>query len=307
MARSNAIRSWARSASESAVGAYTRFMAQVTLLAIRPHPDDECTGTGGITAYYANRGVPVGVLTCTRGEEGEIHDPDLDPDEARPHLGEIRERELRASCKVLGVSELRLLGYHDSGMEGTEANQRSDAFCNAPIDEAGGRVAAIIRELRPRVVITENERGTYGHPDHVMCHKAAVRGVEMAADPSFRTDGQERWQVARLFSNELVTEGGERIANILRAEHLDMGWFEHSEVLEGLALDSSQADAVVDVGNYVPILREALAQHRTQIPPDSFLLTWPPHIMREVFRMAYFRQLHPSPAGQKLTDLLQGL
>ena len=279
----------------------------VTVLAVRPHPDDECTGTGGILAYYASRGVPVGVLTCTLGEEGEILDPDLDPEEARPRLGQIREGELRAACRVLGVSELRLLGYRDSGMEGTEPNQRPDAFCNAPLDEAGGRVAAVIRELRPRVVITENRFGTYGHPDHVMCHKVAVRGVELAAA------GQDAWQVDRLFSNELVIEGGERIANMLRAEQLDMGWFDHAgEELAQFAMNPADAGALVDVGDYVHIMRDALAQHRTQIPPGSFLLTWPPHIMREVFRTAYFRQLHPRHVAsgtrqEPLHDLLEGL
>jgi N-acetyl-1-D-myo-inositol-2-amino-2-deoxy-alpha-D-glucopyranoside deacetylase len=282
-------------------------MPHVAVLAIRPHPDDECTGTGGIIGWYAARGVPVGVLTCTLGEEGEILDPALDPEEARPRLGQIREAELRAACQVLGVSELRLLGYRDSGMEGTEPNKRPEAFCNAPLDEAGGRVAAVIRELRPRVVITENERGTYGHPDHVMCHRAAVRGVELAADPAFRADGREPWQVGRLFSTELVTEGGERIANMLRAENLDLGWFENPGDLAGLAMKSSDADAAIDVGDYVPRLREALRRHRTQIPADSFLLTWPDHILREVFRMAYFRQLAPKPDGRKLTDLLEGL
>src|SRR5207302_410987 len=113
-------------------------------------------------------------------------------------------------------------------------------------DEAGGRVAAVIRELRPRVVITENEKGTYGHPDHVMCHKVAVSGVELAGDAAFPANGHQSWQVGRLFSNELVTEGGERIANMLRAEHLDMGWFEHADELAGLAMKASEADAEVD-------------------------------------------------------------
>ncbi len=282
-------------------------MRPVTILAVRPHPDDECTGTGGIIAYYTSRGVPVGVLTCTLGEEGEILDPDLDPEEARPRLGDIREGELRAACKVLGVSELRLLGYRDSGMQGTEANQRPEAFCNASLDEAGGRVAGVIRELRPRVVITENQFGTYGHPDHVMCHKVAVRGVELAADPAFRADGLDAWQVDRLFTVELVTEGGERIANMLRAEQLDMGWFENPGELAEFGTKSSETDAAVDVGDYVPKMREALAQHRTQIPPGNFLLTWPDYILREVFRMAYFRQLVPPPNGAKLSDLLEGL
>ena len=277
-------------------------MARVEVLAVRPHPDDECTGTGGILAFYASRGVSTGVLTCTLGEEGEILDPDLDPIEARPRLGQIREGELRAACRTLGVAELRLLGYRDSGMDGTEANQRPDAFCNAPLDDAGQRVAEIIRELRPQVLITENQFGTYGHPDHVMCHQAALRGVDLAGE------GHGAWQVPRVFTTELVMDGGTRIANMLRAEHLDLGWFENAgEELAGFGIKPAQAHAAVDVGDYVHIMRDALAQHRTQIPPDSFLLTWPPHIMREVFRTAYFRLSGSDGNGAQLQDLMEGL
>ena len=291
-------------------------MARVSILAVRPHPDDECTGTGGILALYAGRHEPVGVLTCTLGEEGEILDPELDPEEARPRLGQIREGELRAACKVLGVSELRLLGYRDSGMAGAESNSRPDAFCRAPLDEAGGRVAGVIRELRPRVVLTENEHGTYGHPDHVMCHRVAVRGVEMAADPAFRSDGLVPWQVDRLFATEMVVEGGEmeRIGALLRAEQLDLGWFEHADELRGLGIPASEADVAIDVSDYVEVMREALRRHRSQIPPDSFLLRWPAHILREVFRTAYFKGIPVAgqpPAGSAgsapLADLLKGL
>src|ERR1044071_421497 len=82
----------------------------VTMLVVRPHPDDESSLTGGMLAYYSARGVTTAVVTCTGGEEGEIHDPDLDPIADLPRLGEIRERELRAACEILGVSVLRLLG-----------------------------------------------------------------------------------------------------------------------------------------------------------------------------------------------------
>ncbi|HLG68855.1 MAG TPA: PIG-L family deacetylase [Chloroflexota bacterium] len=288
-------------------------MARVTLLAIRPHPDDECTGTGGIIGYFVERGHAVGVLTCTGGEEGEILDPELNPDQARPRLREIREGELRGACEVLGVSEVRLLGYRDSGMQGTPSMQRPDAFCNQPLDEAGGRVATIIRELQPSIVVTENANGTYGHPDHVMCHKVSVRGVELAADPAFKTDGQAPWSVDRLFSQEIVVEPGsrKRLADMIKAENLDPGWFGEdggAEEIERLAITPAQADAAVDVGAYIPRMRQALAMHRTQIPPGSFLLTWPDHVLREVFRTAYFRQIWPdAKPNAQLADLLEGL
>ena len=277
-------------------------MSPVSILAIRPHPDDECTGTGAILAYYGKRGERTAVLTCTLGEEGEIHDPDLDPEEARPRLAEIRERELRDACAVLGVDEVRLLRYRDSGMQGTESNKRPDAFCNADLDEAGQRVAEVIRELRPRVVLTENKNGTYGHPDHVMCHRAAVRGVELAVASGCAVD--------RLYSIELVIEGAQRIANMLKAENLDPGWFseEVSPDFEGLGIKAEDADAAVDVSEFAPIMRQALSCHRTQIPRDNFLMTWPDRIIKEVFRTAYFRQLYPAAArvGQ-VNDLLEAL
>jgi LmbE family N-acetylglucosaminyl deacetylase len=235
-------------------------------------------------------------------------------------LKEIREHELREACKVLGVSELRLLVYRDSGMEGTDSTKRPDAFCNAPLEEAGARVAAIIRELRPRVVITENEYGTYGHPDHVMCHKVAVRGVQMAADPEVRTDSLAPWRVDRFYTNEIVFEGWERLAAMIKAENLDPGWFaEHEEAaapaeaeaaMERMAMKPWQADAVVDVSEYATNIREALRKHRTQIPQDNFLLTWPDHILREMFRSAYFRQVPRTERHEsdpQLNDLLEGL
>ncbi|MBV8085691.1 MAG: PIG-L family deacetylase [Chloroflexi bacterium] len=294
-------------------------MATVTILAIRPHPDDEVTGTGGILSHYARRGVPVGVLTCTGGEEGEIHDPDLDESEARPRLKEIREHELREACKVLGVSEVRLLGYRDSGMAGSESTKRPDAFCNAPLDEAGARVAAVIRELRPRIVITENQYGTYGHPDHVMCHKVAVRGVEMAADPQLRTEGLAPWRVERVYTNEIVMEGWEKLAAMIKAENLDPGWFAEREQeaprepseIERMAAKPWQMDAIIDVSESGPLIREALRKHRTQIPQDNFLLTWPDHILKEMFRNAHLRQVLPPSARKEgdpqLHDLLEGL
>ena len=110
----------------------------VRLLVVRPHPDDANSATGGLLAYYQARGVRTGVVICTGGEEGEIRAPTLDPVAARPHLRAIRERELRQACALLGVAELRLLGYQDSGMPGTPANQHPDAFVKAdPRGELG--------------------------------------------------------------------------------------------------------------------------------------------------------------------------
>src|SRR5215467_6970235 len=135
----------------------------VTLLVVRPHPDDESSATGGMLAYYSARGVRTGVVICTGGEEGEIHDPTLDPVADRPRLRAIREQELRQACALLGVAELRMLGYRDSVMAGTPANQHREAFVQADLGEATGRLVRIIRVLRPRVIVTEPPGGAYAH------------------------------------------------------------------------------------------------------------------------------------------------
>ena len=130
------------------------------MLAIRPHPDDESTSTGGMLAHYSAQNVRTGVVICTGGEEGEIHDPDLDPVADRPRLREIRTQEVKDACAVLGVAELRMLGYRDSGMAGTPANQHPEAFVNAEGVEAAGRLVRIIREFRPSVIVS---RATWGN------------------------------------------------------------------------------------------------------------------------------------------------
>src|SRR5947199_339877 len=118
--------------------------APVDLLAVLPHPDDESSATGGLLAKYAAAGWRTAVIVCTGGEEGEIHDPALAYEEAFPRLGAIRERELEAACHILGVAEVRLLGYRDSGMAGTAANAHPNAFVNADLDAAADRLAALI-------------------------------------------------------------------------------------------------------------------------------------------------------------------
>jgi len=159
------------------------------LLLVHAHPDDEAVATAGLIARAVAEGYRVDLVTCTGGEEGEIHDPTLDHAEAQPRLAEIREAELRCSLAALrgglsGVLELHLLGYRDSGMMGTPSNDRSDAFWHADLDEAVGRVVEIVRRVRPAVMVTYDPNGNYGHPDHINAHRVAVGAWEAAADAS---------------------------------------------------------------------------------------------------------------------------
>src|SRR5204863_8514171 len=147
------------------------------LLLVHAHPDDESIGSGATMARYAAEGARVTLVTCTLGEEGEIHVPapaGLAPD-AADQLGGYRIVELERACAALGVADHRLLGgagrYRDSGMMGLPTNDHARAFWRADLDEAAGHLVEIIREVRPQVMITYDENGFYGHPDHIPAHR----------------------------------------------------------------------------------------------------------------------------------------
>lgn len=174
------------------------------LMLVHAHPDDEAFATGGLIARSVAEGHRVDLVTCTGGEEGEIHDPTLDYEEAFPRLREIRERELRCSLDALrgpypGELELHLLGYRDSGMMGTPSNERDDVFWKADLDEAIGRVVTIVRRTRPAVMVTYDENGNYGHPDHINAYRVAVGAWEAAADPQRFPEAGEPHAVSKLY------------------------------------------------------------------------------------------------------------
>src|SRR5712691_7560538 len=148
---------------------------QRTLIAVHAHPDDECIGTGGILARYGAEGVRTVLVTGTDGAVGEISDPALATPE---NLVEVRARELDASVRVLGIKRLVKLGYRDSGMAGTADNDNPASFNQANIDEAIERVVKVMRVEQPQVVVTYDERGGYGHPDHNRAHQVAVAAFD---------------------------------------------------------------------------------------------------------------------------------
>jgi len=142
-------------------------------MAVHAHPDDEATGTGGILARYADEGIRTVLVTCTNGELGDMPGgvkPD-DPAHDESALVPLRRAELEASCKILGVSHLELLDYHDSGMEGWAQNDAPNSFWQAPIGDAAHRLAELMVRYAPQVVVTYDENGFYGHPDHIQANR----------------------------------------------------------------------------------------------------------------------------------------
>ena len=180
------------------------------LLLVHAHPDDESIGTGATIARYAAEGAQVTLVTCTLGELGEIIPPEL------AHLGADRENrlgthriaELAAACAALGLTDQRFLGgpgrWRDSGMMGLEANRDPRCFWQADVQQAAAELARIIREARPQVLVTYDENGFYGHPDHIQAHRVAVEAIHLASHPGpvpgTGNEGARPWQVAKLYA-----------------------------------------------------------------------------------------------------------
>jgi N-acetyl-1-D-myo-inositol-2-amino-2-deoxy-alpha-D-glucopyranoside deacetylase len=163
------------------------------VLFVHAHPDDESMGTGGTMARLVAEGVRVDLVTCTDGAEGEIHDPTLDPEEARPRLAEIRAAELACSVDALGGGAIHhhLLGYRDSGMMGTDANEHPESFWKTDVAAATDRLIEIVREARPAAIVSYDENGNYGHPDH-------INAARIARDAYHASQGTD-WAVARFY------------------------------------------------------------------------------------------------------------
>lgn len=243
-----------------------------SILFTHAHPDDESCATGGTIARLVAEGDRVTVVTCTQGEQGKVAVPELahltaDRDDA---LGPERARELTGAMAALGVTDHRYLGgpahYRDSGRMGIPANDRPEAFWQADLDEAGGMIAAIIRETRPDAVITYDPNGGYGHPDHIQTHRVTMRGIEIAADPAAAVDG-DPWEVPLVYwcavPRELIVAELSELAE--HQEQLGL-WVDPNpdEYPDGVH-DDAEIDVEFDVSGVLDRKTRALACHRTQL------------------------------------------
>jgi N-acetyl-1-D-myo-inositol-2-amino-2-deoxy-alpha-D-glucopyranoside deacetylase len=295
--------------------------APVDLLVVCPHPDDESVTTGALIAKYASEGFRTAVVTCTRGEEGEIVSDGIsgpsipragaDIAAIRPHLGAVRAAELRAACDRLGVTTVRTLGYRDSGMVVSASALRSDAFCNVDPAEAVGRLVRVIRELRPSVVVTESAWGTYGHPDHVMARHITLRAFAAASSETAYPALGLPWQPARLYAIHPtadrwgVHDRWDAVAAQLRDESGG------APFLLRWSLDQVGDEPIttrIDVSAFVGVQRAAIRCHQSQFPVASWWLTMPTSARRVALGTVRLSRLSPGPAaGEQERDLFPRL
>lgn len=282
------------------------------LLTVHAHPDDEASKGSGTVARYASEGIRTVLVCCTGGEAGDILNPAMDRPEVRERLAEIRMEELRASTRIIGYSAVHLLGYHDSGMAGTETNARPDNFANAPLEEATGRLVNIIRQERPQVMVTyADDREFYPHPDHIRVHEVSLAAFEAAADPARYPELGPPWQILKMY----YTGFSPRRIKTLDQAYKDRGeespyarWFERGFREEW----EERFTTYVDVGAFIERRGKALLAHQTQVDPQGFWTRLPDEVVRQVFPWEEFglvRSLVDTrvPAGQKEDDLFAGI
>ncbi|MEV7181521.1 N-acetyl-1-D-myo-inositol-2-amino-2-deoxy-alpha-D-glucopyranoside deacetylase [Kitasatospora sp. NPDC093679] len=282
------------------------------LLLVHAHPDDESIGNGATMARYAAEGALVTLVTCTLGEGGEVIPPEsahltADRDDT---LGEHRIGELSAAMRAVGVADFRFLGgpgrYRDSGMMGVAENDRPDCFWQADPDEAADHLVAVVREVRPQVLVTYDENGGYGHPDHVQAHRVALRAYELAADPAHRPELGEAWRIAKVYYNRMprsVIEQGLK-------ETADAAVFPGTAATGDVpgVVDDAVVTTVLDGTAYAGAKAAAMRAHATQITVAGRYFALSNDLGQPLLATEYYELVHGEPGGElPETDLFAGV
>ena len=283
------------------------------LLLVHAHPDDETIGTGATMARYVAAGAQVSLVTCTLGEEGEVLVPELEllaVDHA-DQLGGWRIAELSAAMAELGVTDHRFLGgagrFRDSGMMGHPANSKPRAFWRADSDpavfsDAVTALVAVIREVRPQVLITYDDFGGYGHPDHIMAHRVATAAAEVAADPAFASDSPP-WQISKLYWTAMPCSVMAAGLQALKAAG-QQTQFEGVDSVEDVPFvcDDELITTAVGAEDHADSKRRALSAHRTQITVDGPFFALSNNLGQQVMATEYFRLAAGELSTQRNAD-----
>jgi LmbE family N-acetylglucosaminyl deacetylase len=270
----------------------------LTLMAVHAHPDDEASSTGGVLALYADQGVRTVVVTCTNGEfgdaPGQVKPGDDGHDEQA--VAQLRLAELRQASKILDVSHLELLGYHDSGMPDWEYKNRPDAFCNIPLDEVAGRISTLIAQYQPQVVISYDDKGMYQHPDHVHASLAAAAAVSASGTP------------AKFYQSTMRPSSWRKVWEALRELGADVPDREVTpEQIRQMEEAEARITTSIDIRPVLDRKREALMAHASQIE-ESWFTKIPAEIAQEAFGQENFiRVVDSTGAPVPETDLFAGL
>jgi N-acetyl-1-D-myo-inositol-2-amino-2-deoxy-alpha-D-glucopyranoside deacetylase len=265
-------------------------------LFVHAHPDDETINNGATMAQMVEDGVTVTLITCTRGEEGEVLVPELShlASSAEDKLGAHRVIELANAMKELGVKDHRFLGnYRDSGMMDTPQNQHPNCFWRADVDEAARKLALIIDEIRPQVMVTYDENGGYGHPDHIQTHRVAMRAAELAT-----------WQIQKIYWNIMPKSVVQRGMDAMKDQGSEFFGAENVDDLP-FVKDDSFVSAVIHAPNQVDKKMAAMKAHATQISLDGPFFALSNNLGVQVFADEYYTLIKGEKAAPFNTDNLE--
>lgn len=240
-------------------------MSELSILTVHAHPDDESSKGPGTIRRYSDAGIRTTLVCCTGGEAGDILNPAMDRPEVVENLEQVRRDELAMAAKVIGYGEVVYLGYRDSGMPDSEWNAHPEAFANADMDEAVGRLVEIIRRVRPQVIVTYPEdQSRYPHPDHLQVTAITLPAWEAAGDPDAYPELGEPWTPSKLYctvwSRSRMVLVHEKFGELGMESPFDEKWFDRPD-------EDHLITASIPVDNR--IRRDALLSHATQVDPAS--------------------------------------
>ena len=277
------------------------------ILLVHAHPDDETINNGATMALYAALGAQVTLITCTRGEEGEVLTPELThlASSETDSLGEHREIELANAMKALGVTDFRFLAegegkYRDSGMMGTEPNNRADVFWQADLEEASDYLVKVIDEVKPHILITYDEIGGYGHPDHIQAHRVAMRASE-----------KSKWQIQKIYWNTMPKSV--LAESMAKMKELGSDFFGADKVDDlPFAKEDSFVTSLIDGNSYVDAKMAAMKAHHTQISLDGPFFALSNNLGLQVWGHEYYTLVKgeksaPFDVNGRESDLFSGV
>jgi mycothiol conjugate amidase Mca len=278
---------------------------------VHAHPDDECLSTGGVLARYGAEGINTVLITATGGEEGEIVVPDMDTPENHTRLRELRDGELACAVTALGIGTLERLGYRDSGMDGAEANNHPESLHLADKDVALGRLVALVRRYRPQVLVSYDERGGYGHPDHIACHQITVAAFDAAGDPSRYPEAGAPWTPLKLYYTAFPRQEVYRAWTIMRERGMPTPLDDPEFDASRFTVEDTRITTTVPIHKYLPQKQASIDCHVTQIRKDSPFLAMPDDLAYDLFGVEHFIRVAsrvdlPPFAGRE-DDLFAGL
>ncbi|MGA8987955.1 N-acetyl-1-D-myo-inositol-2-amino-2-deoxy-alpha-D-glucopyranoside deacetylase [Aeromicrobium sp.] len=295
------------------------------ILFVHAHPDDESITNGVTMAKYVAEGVQVTLATCTLGEMGEVLVPGLEhlASDRDDLLGQHRLGELAEAMTELGVTDHRILGgagrYRDSGMKWDEAGNATaadeihdNAFWHADLTEAAALLVEIIREVRPQVLVTYDDFGNYGHPDHIQAHRVAHYAADLAAARSFRPALGEAWDISKIYWVALSASRMRAGIKALR-DSGDTTTFEGMDPdnMPPMAIEDEHLDAMIDGELFVPAKLAAMKAHRTQITEDGQFFAGGMDMAAAVWGTEFYRLVRGTrgPVGESglEEDLFAGL